>query len=83
MITEFIINVFLASLDALTSLIPSFTLPSFSENGTGAFGTIGKLNGLFPVMTLILCLASALIVILALNVWDLTVFIYHQFWGAN
>lgn len=83
MITEFIINIFLASIDALTGLFPSFDVPSFSESGSGVFGTIGMLNDLFPVLTLILCLGAAILVILGLNGWDAIVFIYHQFWGSN
>jgi hypothetical protein len=83
MITEFIINIFLASIDALTSLLPSFSLPSFTENGSGVFTTIGSLNDLFPVLTLILCLIAAVTVIAALNLLDFGVWIYHQFWGAS
>lgn len=82
MITEWIITVFLASIDALFSLFPSFTVPTF-DSPTGAFAKIGTLNKLFPVTTLILCILAAVTIMVALYLWDAILFIYHQFWGSS
>jgi len=82
MITKWIVDAFLAGLDALLSLLPSFTVPTW-DNPNGALGQVANLNRVFPVCTLILCILAVVVVMLALYAWDALVFVYHQFWGSN
>lgn len=82
MITNLIVTAFLASVDALVSLFPSFSMPSFS-GPSSAIAAVANLNMLFPVCTLILCITSAVVIMIALYGWDAILWVYHQFWGSD
>lgn len=82
MITNLIVTAFLASIDALTSLFPSFSMPSFPA-ASSAISAVANLNMLFPVCTLILCITSAVVIMIALYGWDAILWVYHQFWGSD
>lgn len=82
MITKVIIDAFLACIDALVSLFPSFSLPSL-PTGSPALSEVANLNRVFPVCTLILCITSAVVLMVALYGWDAIVWLYHQFWGSD
>lgn len=81
MIIDLIVSAFLALIDGLVSLFPSFTMPD--ELILTALTPVLQLNPFFPVVTLFTTLIAAMVIELALRGWDLTVWVYHQFWGSE
>ena len=82
MITEWILNIFLAMIDGLVSLFPSFSLPDW-DAPSQSLAAVANMNRVFPVCTLILCIIAAVALNIALYAWEFVQFIYHQFWGAS
>lgn len=82
MITDLIVTAMLGCLDAVFGLFPAFTMPD-SGTYTGALSWGLAFDGIFPVRTLFVCVAAAFGIELVLRLWDLTVFVYHQFWGSD
>lgn len=81
MITKLIVDMFMACLDALISLLPSWSPPIFDPF---SFISIAfNANRVFPVATALLLLAAIIVLRLAMNLWDHAVFVYHQFWGSD
>lgn len=77
MILDLIVGVLLALVTGIIGLLPSFTLPgSMSDFGTGFGSSLSTLNGLFPVVTLGVCLAAVLGVRLFIAAFNLVVFVY-------
>jgi hypothetical protein len=81
-ITEFLLVGFLAGLDAVLSLLPTFDMPEPNTYLSG-FRFITKANEVVPVVTLTVCIVALFAVELAMRAWDLVVWIYHQFWGSE
>ena len=85
MITDAIIAAFFGGINALLSLLPTYSLPVSITNGPGlAIGQYAtSIDEVIPLGTMVLItgLAFGLKGIFALL--DLSVFIYHQFWGSN
>lgn len=82
MITDKILNAFFGGINALLSLMPSFTMPTFG--GATLLGqTVSQFEPIFPVGTVFAVIAAALVLRLALSAWDFIAFVYHQFWGAS
>lgn len=81
MITDAIITVFLAAIDSLFSLLPSWTLtvPDHSD----VFGYIILANNIVPVGTVATQIVLWIGLLLALRLWDFIAFVYHQFWGSD
>lgn len=82
MITGAVVGALLACLDALLSLMPTFSLPD-SEAYHGHLSWVYDVGQLLPVQVVMSMLLIALAVELALRLWDVAVFVYHQFWGSN
>ena len=81
MITKWIIDAFMACLDALISLLPSWSPPSIDS--FSFVSIIYNANRVFPVITALLILGLIIALRLAMNLWDHAVFVYHQFWGSD
>jgi hypothetical protein len=81
-IIDVIVTAFLAALDALFSLLPSFNLPQ-PDDIPYVFGAILDMDRLFPVRTVMGIFGASIVVILAMRLWDAIVWTYHQFWGAS
>ena len=82
MITKAVVDVFLSALDALFSLLPSW---SFSPDSTaaGPLAWAVRANHVFPVFTLLTVLGLWVGLLVLLRTWDFGVFVYHQFWGSS
>lgn len=83
MITEFIINAFLAGVDAILSLIPDFTNYTEPSDGFSVGSIVGNFNQIFPIILVMQLALFAIGIRLLFNAFDLAVWIYHQFWGAS
>ncbi|MDR1188132.1 MAG: hypothetical protein LBK95_11875 [Bifidobacteriaceae bacterium] len=85
MITEFILECLFGLIRGLIALGPSYTPPvaDAASQASMVGATASGLNSYAPVGTLALVLALLVAAKLALMVWQLVVFIYHQFWGSS
>lgn len=84
MITDAIISAFFGGVNALLSLLPSYTLPTGLTNDSGRIGqTVAQLNDVFPVSTVAQIIGLALSLKLIMIGADVTIWIYHQFWGSS
>lgn len=81
MILGAIVTAFLASLDALLSLLPSWTVPTWPDSAW--IGIAVELDAVFPVGVLIWSLFLTLAAVALLQLWDFGVWIFHQFWGSS
>ena len=83
MITDFIIGAFVSGIGALLDLVPVISIPSPGENFASFTGVIGGANKVFPVFWAMGGITAIVVLKIALNVWDLIVWVYHQFWGSD
>lgn len=83
MITTFIMNLFFGCLNALLSLTPSYSLPTFSSPIGDLGGYASQLSAVLPLDTIALIAISGIVLKIIMSGWDLLVFGYHQFWGSN
>ena len=83
MITNLIVTAFLAGLDAITSLLPRFTLYNGDTSGFTVGTAVGHFNTIFPIKLALSVALFAVGVRLLFQFFDLAVWIYHQFWGAS
>lgn len=81
MITGLVVTALLASLDALLSLLPGFTIPVSSTSTVGELGW--TLNQFLPVAVLCTAALAVLGWYALMNLWNLVVWVYHQFWGSD
>lgn len=81
MITGAVINALLSALDAIFSLLPSWTFTPPGNDGVVAF--ISRANGVVPIHTAITLMLLTLGLIVILRTWDFGVFVFHQFWGSD
>jgi hypothetical protein len=83
MITDFVVSSFLAAFAALFGLIPAVG----SAPSHGAFDGVAQqvvaFNDIFPLVTLLEVLGIILALEVAIYLWDLILFVYHQFWGSD
>lgn len=82
MITDAFFGAIFGSLNALLGLIPAIGLPP-ADDQTGVIVWAGALSLVFPLAHLAIAMGSVIATRIGLQVWDLTVFIYHQFWGSD
>lgn len=83
MIIGLIVLALLALVDGLVSFLPDVDLPdTFGETNPWLNAVLG-MNAIIPVVALVKVIALALAVEVALRLWDLAVFVFHQFWGAS
>lgn len=82
MITDLIIGGFIGFIRALTDLIPTFTLPVPTGNGS-VLSIAGSLNSIIPLNHILIAFFACVVVRLALAGWDALVWVYHQFWGSS
>ena len=82
MIVDLLSAAVLAGLTALLSLLPTFSMPSAALYD-GFLGDVGKVDHIFPIITLLQCLTVLLAVELLMRSWDVIVWIYHQIWGGD
>jgi hypothetical protein len=80
-VTDSIVTAVLAALEALLTLMPDWQWPQRTVVGTVVF--LGQANRVFPVATVAAMFGLFIALKLALGLWDLTLFVYHQFWGAS
>lgn len=86
MISDLIITAFLGGLNALLSLMPDYELPispTLIADGRSLWSNAVSLNSVVPLGTITKVIFAALTLRLLLILWDLIVFVYHQFWGSN
>lgn len=82
MISDLIVTAFLAGLDAVLSLLPSFDV-SYVDDGFRVGTVVGKVNQVIPIVLILTLAAVAVGIRLILNLFDVGLFVYHQFWGAS
>lgn len=82
MITDLIVTAFLAGLDAVFSLLPSFDV-SYVDSGFRVGTLVGKMNQVVPILLILTLAAVAVGIRIILNIFDVGMFVYHQFWGAS
>lgn len=80
-IVDLIVSALLAGLDALTSLLPTVTIPVGSQVHVGSLAV--ELGRVVPVAQIILGLSACIGLRLVMYGWDLVVWVYHQFWGSG
>lgn len=81
MITDAIFGALFAGLDALLTLLPSWSFPSSVDVGIADFAA--NLNNVVPIQTAMTVVGAGVALVLGLRLWDLSVFIFHQFWGSD
>lgn len=78
MIVDLIVTTLLAVLEGFISLFPAWELPaSLTTFGTSIGASLGTINGIFPVVTLGVCLAAILLCWLFIIGFQALVFIYR------
>lgn len=85
MIVDFIVTAFLAGLDAVLGLLPVVAIPAVAALGFAAdfAGIVSGVHRVVPLGDVLVLLGLAVVCMVAMGVWDVSVFIYHQFWGAS
>lgn len=86
MIVDAIVSAFLSALSALLTLIPDVQLPDIqsSEITGGSFiGTAVDFNGIAPIWLLIKMIALSITIHLAMLVFELALWAFHQVWGSD
>lgn len=83
MITDFVLNAIFGGISALLSLAPEASLPPTSSGGGWEIGLVHNLNNIIPIGTMASCLLALLALRIAMQGWDIAVFVYHQFWGTD
>jgi len=85
MITAALFDAASRILAGLFALVPSTDLDSsaFGNAGSAVGGAIFGFNDYFPTVTFFQALAVVLAVWAVLGVWNLIVWVYHQFWGSS
>lgn len=81
MITNLIVTAFLAGLDAVLSLFPIVAFPT--DVGMSIGNTVGEINLIFPLKLVMQLFVASIAVRIALNTFDMGVWVYHQFWGSD
>lgn len=87
MITETLLRVAVGLVSWFASIVPDFGLDLGSLD-VGAFwadlgARVAALNGWVPVLAAGGVAVAFLIVQVAMSVWGLVVWVYHQFWGSD
>lgn len=84
MITDLIISTFLACIDAILSLIPNVSLPVPTPGATANIASVSfSMARIIPIITMMELAGVAIGIRLALQGYELALYIYHQFWGSN
>lgn len=85
MVTDLIVDAFMAALDAVLSLLPVVTVPASAVlSFAGDFvGFVVGMQRVVPLADILVLLVAQIAVMLALATFDLGVWIWHQFWGAS
>lgn len=79
MITAAVFGFGLLLVGGLLGMVPAFALPeSVTSAGASVGGTLGSVNGIFPVVTLGACLAAVLALWVFVNAWGLIVMVYDR-----
>ncbi|MCW2787148.1 MAG: hypothetical protein JWP74_3665 [Marmoricola sp.] len=78
MITSIIISIGLTVVGGLLGLFPAYTLPSsMTSLGSDVGSAVGAANGIFPIVTLGVCLVAVAGVWLFMAAFDLAVWVYE------
>jgi hypothetical protein len=84
-ITDLVVQGFLAGIGALLGLMPTVTFAT--AGSTASFQEFGAqmhyANQFAPVESLAVVGLALFVLRLAMQLWVLIVWIYHQFWGAS
>jgi len=80
-ITEAIVSAFLSALSAVLGVLPDWDPPAVA--GTTGMGVVARAAAVFPVGSLVWAIVALLALELALQLWDLGVWVWHQFWGSS
>lgn len=84
MIVDLIITAILGSINALLSLIPSWTLPTFGHDDGMAFAEYTQaMNHIVPITTILSIIGAAIALRVIMYGFDGIVWIFHQFWGSD
>jgi hypothetical protein len=83
MITDAIVSAFLGAFGALFGLIPNVGPEPDTDGFDGAAQQIALFADIFPLMTLLTIIGIITALEIAIYLWDLTLFVYHQIWGSN
>lgn len=81
MIVDWIVTALLASIDAILGLFPTWTWPTRALTSSLEF--VGQANRVVPVATAAAMCGIYLAVKAGFAVFDLALWIYHQFWGSS
>ena len=84
MITDLVVQALLAVVGSVVTLIPGGASVTFMDNvSVSVLGWVRAGNGFLPVSMALTCLMGLLALQLALGLWDLILWIYHQVWGSS
>ena len=84
MITDALIDAFLATVGAVLGLAPETGLGGMDEAASAnVTGFITAANGFLPISVAVVVLLALIALQLLLLSWDLLVWLYHQFWGSD
>lgn len=83
MITDAIVSAFLGCIAALFGLMPNISIPAADEGGTTWIRYAYAFDGIFPLSFMMVLVGVSLAIHAILNIWDIALFIFHQFWGAS
>lgn len=84
MITDFVLSAIFGGINALLSLAPgSWTMPNPGNTWTALLMDIGQFNRLFPIVQVAAAASATFGLVVALTLWDVIPWVYHQFWGGD
>lgn len=84
MITDALVSAILGALSALVGLFPSTGTVTLGQGTTTTITSwVGAANSFIPLQALITVIGALLALQLALYLWDLAVWVYHQVWGSD
>lgn len=83
MITDAIISAFLACIDALLTLLPSFDVPFSPANASYVGQYAVAFNRLVPMELLVKVILASLALQLGLWAFDGVLWLYHQIHGSD
>lgn len=85
MIIDLLVDIVLTLVEALLALVPDFEVGNAPSEAAGhkIAGYATQIDSVFPVTTLLQVIAIGLLFAVALTVFRVSMFVYHQFWGSS
>lgn len=77
MILDLLFALALLIVGGILAIIPAFSMPELGDSGAAMGSAVAAANGLFPVVTLGLCIGAVLLTWVFTSIWAYAVYVYR------